>query len=212
MSLWAILLSVAETGDLRYVKSFNLANLVQLLDDREDEDCREQADACQNAPDSNKAEVLTPHDAWEHYELIADSSSTEPQTHHQTCILRRSHLRYERDTDRREQKLSKGEDEVCRDEEISTYASALSSRVALCERQLKTHRAYSHPYEAESSYKHTQTNLLRRCRLLANLVEPRENSHTHWCQRHHVARVELLEDRSLNVYCTLKSIVSIEEV
>ena len=35
---------------------------------------------------------------------------------------------------------------------------------------------HSHPYETESCNEHTQTNLLRRCWLLANLVEPREQS------------------------------------
>ena len=94
------------------LRALELAYLVQLLDDREDEEGRHEADAGENTPDSNEVEVLAPHDARHHNELVADSCSAEPETHHKTCILRRSHLRYERDADRREQKLGKGEDEV----------------------------------------------------------------------------------------------------
>lgn len=83
-----------------------------------------------------------------------------------------SNLRYKRNTDWRKQKLCECKDEVCRDEEVSTYTCTLCSRIALRQRKLQTHRTYSHPYKTESSNEHTQTNLLWRCRLLANLVKP----------------------------------------
>ena len=54
-----------------------LAYLVQLLDNREDEESRNQTDTSKNTPDGHKVEILTPHYTWNHYQLVTDSCSTE---------------------------------------------------------------------------------------------------------------------------------------
>ena len=46
----------------------------------------------ENTPDSYKVEIQTPHDTRYHYQLVADSCSTKPETHHQTSVLRRRYL------------------------------------------------------------------------------------------------------------------------
>ena len=76
-----------------------LAYAIQLLDDGEDEESRYKADAGKNTPDGDEVEVLTPHDARYHDQLVTDGCGTEPETHHQTSILWRSYLRYKRNTD-----------------------------------------------------------------------------------------------------------------
>ena len=60
----------------------------------EDQEYYSNYDACENTPDGNEVEVLTPHDARNHNQLVTDGCCTEPETHHQTSILWRSYLRY----------------------------------------------------------------------------------------------------------------------
>ena len=74
-------------------------NLDITLDDGENEDGGNEADTCEHAPDGDEVEVGTPHETRHHYKLVADSRGTKPKTHHQTCILGRSHLRHEGDAD-----------------------------------------------------------------------------------------------------------------
>ena len=93
-----------------------LRHLIELLDNREDEEGGKQADAHQGAPDDVERHV--PHVARNADELVAESRCYEPSAHHHALVLRRSHLRDKRDADGRKQQFGKGQDEVSADEQV----------------------------------------------------------------------------------------------
>ena len=72
------------------VSAMDLADLVKLLDDREDEEGCYQTDAHECSP--YDAEVHVPHVTWDRHELVAQGCSHNPATPHHTAILGRRYL------------------------------------------------------------------------------------------------------------------------
>ena len=69
----------------------DLCYLVELLDDREDEQGCEETDAHQRTPDDG--EIHAPHVARDADQLVANGSCHEPSAHHHALVLHRRHLR-----------------------------------------------------------------------------------------------------------------------
>ena len=127
----------------------------------EDEEGRNQAKHNKDRPQCPKRHV-SPQHADDGNEVVADCSGAKPQAHHESFVLGRGNLGYERYAHRGKEQLCEGEYQIStdkhggRDKQVAVHHGC-----TIGIRGRKSHGGKSHDSKADGGYNHADAYLAR---------------------------------------------------